>query len=419
MPVVTIFRARHVFPVSGDPLANGAVVVADGSILDVGPCAAIQARYPNARLVDLGDQALLPAAINAHTHLELTHHAGAVPGGLAFVDWIVALVRVSRQRTLDDFRAASMDGVRMLLDSGTAAVGEICTHGQSVEPLVESGLRGVVYYELLGVDQAQADELLARGQRQLAAWRERYAGTLLRFGLSLHTPYTVSARLFEIASDWCRAEGVPLCIHAAESPAESRWLASGDGPIADTIYSGAGWPHDPATAPGCSPVAYLDRLGALEAHPLLVHGVRVDSTDLGVLAEKDIAVAHCPRSNDWLGCGRLPYGAYRSAGVRLALGTDSLASSPSLSLWDEAVAAYTRHREAGDDARPDELLRHATLDGAVALGVDDELGSLDAGKLAQLACASLSTLSEREREDGRLVLAALMDGRLRPGPLRM
>ena len=419
MSPVTIFRARHVFPVTQEAIADGAVVVADGRILAVGSYATIRARYPNARLNDLGDQALFPGAINAHTHLELTAHAGAVPEGLSFADWIVALVRVSRRRTPQDFSEAARLGVRMLLDSGTAAIGEICTHGQSVEPLVESGLHGVVYYELLGVDPSLADELLARGQRQIAIWRERYPGSSLRFGLSLHTPYTVSARLFELASAWCRHEGVPLCIHAAESPAESQWLATGDGPIADTIYAGAGWPRDPDAAPGCSPVEYLDRLGALEAHPLLVHGVRVDAHDLLTLAEKDIAVAHCPRSNAWLGCGRLPYGAYRRAGVRLALGTDSLASSPSLSLWDEAAAAYATHAAAGDDAQPSELLRHATLDGAAALGLDAELGSLDVGKLAQLACASLSSLSERDREDERSVLAALIDGRLRPGPLRM
>lgn len=419
MPAVTTYRARYVFPVSQDPLADGALVVSEGRILDVGPFVAIQARYPNARLTDLGDQALLPAAVNAHTHLELTRHAGAIPEGLAFADWIMALVRVSRQRTPEDFREASRAGARMLLETGTAAVGEICTHGQSVEPLVESGLHGVVYYELLGVDPAQADELLARGQRQIAAWQAEYAGTHLRFGLSLHTPYTVSARLFELAGAWCRDEGIPLCIHAAESPAESQWLATGDGPIAETIYASAGWPRDPSQAPGCSPVAYLNQLGALESHPLLVHGVRVDSTDLRTLAEKRITVAHCPRSNAWLGCGRLPYGAYRRAGVTLALGTDSLASAPTLSIWDEAAAAYQAHEAAGDPATPSEMLRHATLDGAVALGLDGDLGSLGVGKLARLACASLNTLSERDREDERVVLAALMDGRLRLGPLRM
>ncbi|MGH2486358.1 MAG: amidohydrolase family protein, partial [Ktedonobacterales bacterium] len=208
-----------------------------------------------------------------------------------------------------------------------------------------------------------------------------------------------------------------LCIHAAESPAETQWLLDGTGPIADTIYASAGWPITPHSAPGCSPVAYLERLGALAARPLLVHGVRVSHADLDLLARRSIPVAHCPRSNAWLGCGRMPYAAYEQAGVRVALGTDSLASAPSLSLWDEAAAAYATHRDAGDAVNLATLPRHATLDGAVALGVENDLGTLETGKLAQLACASLSPLSERERADPHSVLTALLEGRLRPGPV--
>jgi cytosine/adenosine deaminase-related metal-dependent hydrolase len=359
----------------------------------------------------------MPAAINAHTHLELTEYAGAIPEGLPFAEWIVAVVRASRQRTQADFQRASEAGVRMLLANATAAVGEICTHGASVEPIVASGLRGVVYYELLGVDPEQAPAILARGQRQLKMWAERYPGASVRFGLSLHTPYTVSARLFQLASEWRRAEGAPLCIHAAESQAETQWLLDGSGPIADTIYASAGWPITPRMAPGCSPMAYLERLGVLAAHPMLVHGVQVSQDDLDLLARRRIAVAHCPRSNVRLGCGRMPYAAYERTGVRVALGTDSLASAPSLSLWDEAAAAYATHRDAGETVSPATLLRHATLDGAVALGVENELGSLESGKLAQLACASLSPLSEREREDAQSVLTALLEGWLEPAPV--
>ena len=418
MPAQTLYHARHVLPVSREPITDGAVVVEGERILAVGPHADLRVGYPNARPVALGDALLMPSAINAHTHLELTEHAGAVPEGLPFAEWIVAVVRASRNRRPADFQRAAEAGVRMLLASGTAAVGEICTHGASVEPIVASGLRGVVYYELLGVDPELAPDFLARGQRQLWEWAERYPGASVRFGLSLHTPYTVSARLFELAGAWCRAEGVPLCIHAAESPAETQWLLDGTGPIADTIYASAGWPITPQSAPGCSPIAYLDRLGALAARPLLVHGVRVSTEDLETLARRRVAVAHCPRSNAWLVCGRMPYAAYERAGVRVALGTDSLASAPTLSLWDEAAAAYATHRAAGDTATPAALLRHATLDGAVALGLENELGSLESGKLAQLACASLSPLSEREREDAQSVLTALMEGRLEPGPVQ-
>lgn len=415
--MVKIVRARYVYPVSAEPIADGGVAVEGERIAAVGAAVDLLARYPNAALVDLGETAIFPAAVNAHTHLELTSLVGVVPSQ-PFVDWILALVAARRSLTYDDFTHAAGEGARLLVKSGTAAVGEISTAGASVEPVIASGLRGVVYYELLNGDPARAPELFERGKRQIAEWRERYPGASVRFGLSLHTPYTVSAALFRLAGEWCVAEGVPLCIHAAESPAETQWLLDHTGPVAETMYARLGVPTDLEPAPGVSPIAYLDGLGIFAAHPLLAHGVQVDAEDLRRLARGRIPVAHCPRSNTYLHCGRMPYGAYRAAGVPLALGTDSLASSHSLSVWDELVVAWTLHPANGDMLKPSDLLRLATLDGAAALGCAEELGSLDAGKRAELACASLAGLDDGERQDSAAVLMALAEGRLSVGRAR-
>lgn len=417
MPALTLYRARHIFPVTTDPIPNGAVVAEGGRILAVGDADTLHERYPGARAVNLGEAALFPAAVNAHTHLELTGLAGAIPAGLDMAAWILALMRARSELTSEDVARAAAEGVAMLRASGTAAVGEICTAGMSVRPVVESGLRGVVYYELLGGDPARAKELLERGQQQLRRWHEEYPGATVRFGLSLHAPYTVSAPLFRLASAWCQGEGVPLCIHVAESPAETQWLRDHTGPIAETLYATLGLPTDIEPAPGCSPVAYLDGLGVLAARPLLAHGVQVDRDDLGRLARSACAVVHCPRSNMRLLCGRMPYGPYREAGVRLALGTDSLASSDSLSIWEETAVAWSLHARTGDVSRPGDWLRLATLGGAEALGIAHELGSLSAGKLAALAYAPLDGLGEKQRRDANLVLLALVEGRLSVGAL--
>ncbi len=410
-------RSKWVFPVSAEAIHDGAVVVDHGRIVDVGRGSDMLARYPGASLSDLGTSALFPAAVNAHTHLELTRLAGMVPSQ-PFVEWILALIAARRSLAFQDFAHAARDGVQMLVESGTAAVGEISSAGASVEPLVESGLHGIVYYELLSGDPERAPELFERGKRQLAEWRERYRGARMRFGVSLHTPYTVSAALFRLVSAWCAGEGVPLCIHAAESPAETRWLLDHSGPIADTMYAQLGLPTDLEPAPGRSPIAFLDELGVLRARPLLAHGVHVDGADLQRLARARVAVAHCPRSNAYLHCGRMPYGAYRAAGVPLACGTDSLASAHSLSVWDELAMAWSLHAPGGDAAHPRDLLRLATLDGAQALACGDELGSLEAGKRAEMACASLGGLSEAEQQNSDAVLLALADGRLRVGRAR-
>jgi 5-methylthioadenosine/S-adenosylhomocysteine deaminase len=415
---ITLYRACHVFPVSTAPILDGAVVVADGRIQAVGAYAVLAERFGAARMVDLGESALLPAAVNAHTHLELTGLAGRIPAGLEFAEWIIELVRVRRQCTIEELARAAADGAAMARAAGTAALGEISTLGLCVEPMLRNGLRGVVYYELLGTDPAQAPELLRRGQERVRAWRLEYGEDQLRFGLSLHTPYTVSAELFRLATRWCGEEQVPLSIHAAESPAESLWLHTHNGPITERLYRPLGLPLDPSGPPRCSAVAYLDRLGVLAARPLLAHGVQVDASDLARLTAATTPVAHCPRSNEQLLCGRMPYGAYRAAGVAMALGTDSLASSPSLSVWDELAAAYDIHAAADDAPAPADLLRLATLGGAEALGLAGELGSLEVGKCAELVCVPLTPLDERDRGETRAVLAALCTGALVVQPVR-
>ncbi len=415
MTTPTLLTARYVYPVTAAPIQDGAVAVAGERILAVGRAADLAERYPSARRVDLGESALLPAAINAHTHLELTALEHAIPADLDMAAWILALMRA--RSGLDDaaLRASAAEGVRRSLASGVAAVGEICSAGQSVGPLVESELRGIVYYELLSGDPARAAETLARGQRQLARWREEYPGTQVRFGLSLHAPYTVSAPLFEQGSAWAQAEGVPLSIHAAESPAEIAWLRDRSGPIRETLYATLGLPPDLEPAAARSPMRYLRERGALSPQTLLAHGVQVDADDLALLAASGAAVAHCPRSNTRLRNGRLPWAAYRAAGVRLALGTDSLASSPSLSIWDEAAYAAELHARAGEPPTPAELLWLATMGGADALGLAHELGSLESGKLARFAAAPLAALDAGRRATPDAALRGVMAGQ---APLR-
>jgi 5-methylthioadenosine/S-adenosylhomocysteine deaminase len=410
--MLSAYRARLVFPVSAPPIRDGAVVVDEARIVAVGPAATVLPAHARAQLVELGEVALVPAAVNAHTHLELTGLAGRIPDGLEFTEWIAALVRARQAFGPDDFARAAAEGARLARETGTAAIGEISTYGQSPLPVIESGLRGIVYFELLGADPAAAPALLARGQEHIARWRAEYGEERVRFGLSLHTPYTVSAALFRLAAAWCAEAAIPLCIHVAESPAEAEWLRTHGGPITERIYRPLGLSLDPEGPPECSPVAYLDRLDVLAVRPLLAHGVQVDAGDVARLAAAGASLAHCPRSNARLLCGRMPFALYAAAGVRLALGTDSLASAPSLSVWDEVAFASAAHAAAGEAVAPTDLLRLATLDGARALGLDGELGSLEPGKRAEMAQLALGTLAKEERESADTVLAALGMGRL-------
>lgn len=283
--------------------------------------------------------------VNAHTHLELGVFAHLRPeaAGSAFVPWVQALVKARWDiagEGLLPFQKAVERGIEVLRSAGTTVVGDISTSGVSVEPLLTSGLRGVVYYEVLGLVAEEALARLDAARLQIEAWRklERPGGA--RVGLSIHAPYSCHPDLFREGAAWCVAEKAPLCVHAAESPAEAELLRHGSGPFHEMQRS-LNLPDLPM--PGVSPIAYLEDLGVLAARPLLVHAVEVDEEDIRRIARAGARVVHCPRSNRLLQCNRMPLEKYLAAGVPVALGTDSLASSPSLDVRQEAEAAIALH----------------------------------------------------------------------------
>ncbi len=382
-----LYHASHIFPITSSPITDGIIAIDDGRIVAVGESSEVRRQFAGAEVTDLGEAMIIPQCVNTHTHLELNplaHMGQEYDPDRSFVQWIKELVQQWRNVPLDMQAKGAREGCRMLLECGTSAVGDISNTHASLEPLLASGLYGILYHEVFNPDPHKAPALFYAAREQIRRWRGEYGEERIRYGVTLHTPFTVSAELFRLMLPWALEENVPLCIHVAESPAETEYLMYGTGEVVDALYS-----DEVITQlivpPGCSPVMYLDRLGILAARPLLAHGVKVDRDDVKLLAERGAPVAHCSRSNALLNCGRMPIELYQEAGALVSLGTDSLSSSPSLSVWDEAASAWKLHREAGVTLDPHALLRMCTLDGASALGFADQLGSLEVGKLAKLA----------------------------------
>jgi cytosine/adenosine deaminase-related metal-dependent hydrolase len=306
----------------------------------------------------------MPRYVNAHTHLELTALGGKLPENVPFLEWITALMAMRRGFSDDTILRGIDQGIQTLVDTGTVAVGDITASGLSVEPLLDSGLAGTVFLEVLGREREPALERLAAAQRRITSWRAREGR--MRIGLSVHAPYSCHADLFRAVADWCEAEQVPLAIHIAESPAEAQYLRDGTGPFAE--LSERLYPHLPrAVATGFTPVGYLESLDALRVRPLLFHGVEVTEEDLLLLKQHDCAMVHCPRSNQRLLCERMPLECYLHHGITVALGTDSLASAPSLDLREEIDAAAKLH---GTRVSRETLEVLATTGGARALGIE-------------------------------------------------
>ena len=363
-------RAGRVYPVTAPPIEDGAVLVdTTGKIAVLGPHAQIPTP-PGTRALEFRDAALVPGLVNCHTHLELTHLAGqnAEP---EFPKWIRRVRELKDATAPDGFYAAAVQGVKDSWARGVTCVAETGSTGAVMRALHDLGGRGIVYQEVFGPDPASLDESMRELENAVSQLR-RLATPQLRVGVSPHAPYTVSAPLYEAVAGFARRERLSVAVHLAESKEESEFVASGTGAFAD------GWrARGIATlAHGCAPVEYLRRLGLLNAGTLCIHCVQTGGQDVAVLAAAGVAIAHCPRSNRAHGHGTAPLGAFRTAGIRVGLGTDSVVSVGDLDLWAEA-------RAAGLDAK--DALHAVTIDGARALGWAREIGSLEVGKVADLA----------------------------------
>ncbi len=365
-------------PITAPPLEHACVAVEDGRITWVGPASGA----PTGRDEHLGDAILMPGLVNAHTHLELTAFRGLLED-LPFREWILSLQAAKEAvMTPDDYLDAARLGVTEGLLAGVTTYADTCDSGAAVVAMHEMGVRGIMYAETFG----PAPEHLDRAMAQLRAKLERarpHASPLVRLGVSPHAPYTVSDDLFRAVAAYAGAESLPMAIHIAESDAESRLVREGAGPFADGLAR-RGITVRPRAA---SPVALLDALGVLAHRPLLIHCVQTDERDVAAIARHDCAVAHCPISNAKLGHGVMPLVEMLGAGVRVALGSDSMASNNRMDLLAESRAALLAQRARArrcDILTAARALELATIGGATALGLADEIGSLTPGKSADL-----------------------------------
>jgi cytosine/adenosine deaminase-related metal-dependent hydrolase len=411
-----LYRARYLLPIASAPLEDGALLVDGERIAAVGRFAEL--RRADAELVDCGDAVLLPPFANAHTHLELTHYShwqsivGEISTPGSFVDWILQVIRVKRRMVPNRYLLSLQEGIRLALASGTGAVGDILSCFPARTAYAMSPLKGRLYYETLGLDPARNQEIL----RTIGDLLDKGRVGALEAGISPHSPYTLSAEYLEEIFDFARRRGVPVATHLAESVDEVAFLEGAEGPLARVLYPYVGWREMLPPPARRTPVAYLADRGGLVAGNLLIHGVQVTERDVGRLAQAGASIVLCPRSNARLGVGRAPVELYLEQGVPLALGTDSLASCETLSLWDEI--AFARSWFEGR-LSPPQLLTMATRNGATVLGLGGEMGVLEANRGAHfqvLVPPSLPPAADLEEflcSPGRSaeVAALYLDGR--------
>ena len=369
--MTTIYSARWVLPVSAAAFENGAVAVEGQRIAGVGSEPEIVARFPAAKIESLGEAVILPGLVNTHTHLELT----ALRGYLEkeendFFAWLrkLTIARLERM-TPDDLRVSATWGACEAVRAGVTYVGDASDSALlSMQALQEVGLRGVVYQESFGPDARLAQENFEKLKMKVDELRGQ-ENELVRAGVSPHAPYTVCGPQLELIADLAKSEGLALMMHAAESKAEELLLREGCGVFAEGLARRSiEW-----KVPGLSTIDYLKRHGILETRPLLAHCIRVDDNDIETLRATGSIVAHCPKSNAKLGHGRAPFAKFIDAGVRVGLGSDSVASNNTCDILEEARFATLLSRAAGSHITAEEALRVATFDGQLSEGVHADL----------------------------------------------
>jgi len=378
-----ILKAAWVVPIGAAPIRDGCVEIAGSRIVAVGPAAGVGSG--RAEVVDLGGAVLTPGLVNPHTHLELSCYVGRLRPG-PFWSWVERLVRLrSRWGQSWRERRAVRRGAWQSLRAGVTCVGDISRRNAAWPVLKRIPVRKVCFVELLSIAH--------QPPRNLAELRQAVASVvedeLLTVGISPHAPYSVPREQIRDALRLADELGRPWTMHLAETAEEVAFLAGAPvelAPVVRKLLARHG-----IVSPRQSVSEFLADCAGGCRPGLLAHMNYVRDEELASLAAARHAVVYCPRAHHFFGHPPHPFVRMRAAGLTVALGTDSLASNSSLSPLDELRFVHAR---VADAPPPEQLLRMVTLDAARALGLDEQIGSLEPGKQADLAAFPLNAAAD-------------------------
>ena len=376
-----ILRARYVQAGRGHTIENGAVRIENGRIAEIGPAPAVSGSPTD----DLGDSLLLPGFVNAHTHLELTHLAGRVPPGGDFLRWMGRLVKAMRVVGDEEgVRDAVQRGRTLSLQAGVTTVGDITRLPAMTRPVLADGpLRVLSFGEVIAVGALRH----RLGDRLAAATDSSARSAFLEVGISPHAPYTLEPEGLRACASRAEACGLRMSMHLAETPEEALFTTRLTGPVRSFFKRHGVWDRR-VPCPHLPPVEYAATAGVLGPETVLAHVNYVSDEEIDRIEASGAHVVYCPRTHDAFGHPPHPFRRMLDRGVNVCVGTDSLASNPSLSVLEELRFLRGRH----PDMPAAVLIEMGTVRAARALGMDAQprrVGAIAPGFWADLTVIPL------------------------------
>lgn len=408
-----LYSARVVCPMTGPPLDDGGVLVSGDSVVAVSEATALRSRAEREHHVD---GVLLPGLVNAHTHLELSDAAWLAQPG-PHHRWQDAADGLLRTWTPEQWQHSARRGVLHALRWGTTCVGDVVHSGAGVPAASRAGLTGDSWVLISDVDTREQDTVLAALRHTLTL-----PAPGRRLGIAVGSAARLGTGTLQALAALARELDVPLHAHAAVDQAEVRAVWHGDGPLAERAETLGAQYEWVGAGTGFGPVRYLGECGALRPGNSIAHGVWVDDREARGMAAAQVALVSCPRADERLQGGPAPLERYAGAGVRMALGTESLAAVPDLDPMAEGAAWVALARAQGIALWPgaggpveleEQAVRLLTCDGAAALRWADHSGVLAPGRRADMVGVDVATTAETAYRDlltrgvGRQVLTVV------------
>lgn len=404
-----LLMARYVIPISSASIENGAVLVRDGEIVAVGSASKLKTKYPEDQVKDFGLAALMPGFIDVHTHLEYSAMRGLI-NDAPFAAWKLQLTDKEERFTPEDWDDSALLGGIEAVGCGITTIADITGTGASFKAAQAIGLRGIFYREVGTMDRYEVGSELERAFSDIDDWRHK-ATPLQNVGIAPKALYTCHPKIFEGVANYAM-NGTPVAMHLAGSREEYEFIRYGSSPFSvhqTEQERGYGIDVPPWLATGTSPVRYILNWGMFDVPQLLaVHCVQVDDEDIEILADHDVNIGMCPRCNALLGMGVAPLIKFRHAGITVGLGTDSPAATDYIDPFSEMRTGLQIQRATQNRSnflKANEMLDLATMGSARALGMEDQVGSLDVGKRADIIAVDLSHSNQAPTHDpGQAVL---------------